>query len=167
MILRSEADVLDKIQIENKTAADAVIEVIFAAASMFGDMEDVYLKTRAADLQDIGNRILSFLNHKPQFFPTEFGNNTIIIAEDLSPSDTIALDINKVAGFATSSGGRTSHAAIIAKARGIPAVVACGTDLMKIENNDTIILDGATGEVILSPDDKTIEEYKSKQKKDY
>jgi phosphoenolpyruvate-protein phosphotransferase (PTS system enzyme I) len=159
------SDVLDKIQVENKTASDAVIEVIFAAASMFGDMEDVYLKTRAADLQDIGNRILSFLNQKPQLLQSEFTNNTIIIAEDLSPSDTITLDVTKVAGFATISGGKTSHAAIIAKARGIPAVVACGLDLLKIENNDTIILDGTSGDIIIRPDENKIEEYKRKQKK--
>lgn len=158
-------DVLGKIQIENKTASDAVIEVIFTAAGMFGEMEDVYLKTRAADLQDVGNRLLSFLNQNPQLFPPEFNDNTIIIAEDLSPSDTVALNANNVAGFATSSGGRTSHTSIIAKARGIPAVVACGRELMKIENNDTIILDGATGDVIIRPDNNTLEEYKNRQNK--
>jgi phosphotransferase system enzyme I (PtsI) len=159
------SDVLDKIQIENKTASDAVIEVIFSAASMFSEMEDGYLKTRAADLQDIGNRILNCLDKNTQLFPCEFDKNTIIIADDLSPSDTIALDVNKVAGFATVTGGKTSHAAIIAKARGIPAVVACGKDLLKTGNNDTIILDGTTGDVIISPDSFTIEEYKRKQKK--
>ena len=159
------SDVLDKILNENKTASDAVIEVVFAAAQMFGNMEDVYLKTRAADLQDIGNRILNALNHNAQHLPAQFKKNTIIIAEDLSPSETIALDITKVAGFATISGGKTSHAAIIAKARGIPAVVACGKDLLNIENNDIIILDGTSGDVIIRPGDNKIEEYKRKQKK--
>jgi phosphotransferase system enzyme I (PtsI) len=132
---------------------------------MFRNMNDEYLKARSADLQDAGNRILLNLNITGQPAYSKYGENTIIIAEDISPSDTIILDITKIKGFATQLGGRTSHAAIIAKAKGIPAVVACGKDLMDIENNDTIILDGSTGEIIIRPDLKTIEEYKIKQLK--
>ena len=158
-------DVLFKINYEHKPANDAVIEVILEAVKMFRNMNDEYLKARSADLQDAGNRILLNLNITGQPAYSKYGENTIIIAEDISPSDTIILDITKIKGFATQLGGRTSHAAIIAKAKGIPAVVACGKDLMDIENNDTIILDGSTGEIIIRPDLKTIEEYKIKQLK--
>jgi phosphoenolpyruvate-protein phosphotransferase (PTS system enzyme I) len=158
-------DVIFKINNEHKTANDALIEVILGVVKMFGNMNDEYLKARSADLQDAGNRILKNLNIKGQHAYGKYGENTIIIAEDISPSDTIILDITKIKGFATQLGGRTSHAAIIAKAKGIPAVVACGKDLMDIENNDTIILDGSTGEIIIRPDFKTIEEYKIKQLK--
>jgi phosphotransferase system enzyme I (PtsI) len=158
-------DVLFKINYEHKPANDALIEVILEAVKMFRNMNDEYLKARSADLQDAGNRILLNLNITGQPAYSKYGENTIIIAEDISPSDTIILDITKIKGFATQLGGRTSHAAIIAKAKGIPAVVACGKDLMDIENNDTIILDGSTGEIIIRPDLKTIEEYKIKQLK--
>ena len=158
-------DVLFKINYEHKPANDAVIEVILEAVKMFRNMNDEYLKARSADLQDAGNRILLNLNITGQPAYSKYGENTIIISEDISPSDTIILDITKIKGFATQLGGRTSHAAIIAKAKGIPAVVACGKDLMDIENNDTIILDGSTGEIIIRPDLKTIEEYKIKQLK--
>ena len=158
-------DVLFKINYEHKPANDAVIEVILEAVKMFRNMNDEYLKARSADLQDAGNRILLNLNITGQPAYSKYGENTIIIAEDISPSDTIILDITKIKGFATQLGGRTSHATIIAKAKGIPAVVACGKYLMDIENNDTIILDGSTGEIIIRPDLKTIEEYKIKQLK--
>ena len=156
-------DVISKINSENKTANDALIEVILGVAEMFGNMDDEYLKARTSDLQDAGNRILRYLNSGVQPIAVKYPENTIIIAEDLSPTDAINLDINKIIGFATRLGGRTSHAAIIAKAKGIPAVVACGKDLLDIKNDDIIILDGSSGEVILRPDLMTISEYKIKQ----
>jgi phosphotransferase system enzyme I (PtsI) len=154
---------MDKINIENKSANDAVIEVFFAAVQMFRNMDDEYFRARAADLQDIGNRILRSLNKNRQQIPWNLSENTIIIAEDISPSDTITLDTTKITGFATQLGGRTSHAAIIAKAKGIPAVVSCGKGLLDIENNDTIILDGSEGEVLVRPNLNLIEEYETKQ----
>ncbi len=158
-----KGDVLDKINFENKTAYDAVSEVIYTAIQMFRNLDDEYFRARAADISDIGNRILKNLGHASQPIPDIISENTIIIAEDISPSDVITLDITKIAGFATQLGGKTSHAAIIAKAKGIPAVVACGDDLLNIKNDDTIILDGSSGEVIIRPDPVTIGEYKSKQ----
>ena len=156
-------DVIHKIKSENKTANDALIEVFLGVSEMFGNLDDEYLKARTTDLQDAENRILKYLNISVQPATFEYPENTIIIAEDISPADTIILDINKIKGFATRLGARTSHAAIIAKAKGIPAVVACGQDLLNIKNDDTIILDGSSGEIILNPDLKTIEEYKIKQ----
>lgn len=159
-----KSDVIDKINNENKTANDAVIEVIVAAVLMFKNIDDEYLSARAADVKDIGNRIINNLNNGWKSFRQDYGENTIIIAEDIAPSETITLDITKIAGFATRLGGKTSHAAIIAKAKGIPAVVACGSELLNIEDNDTVIIDGTTGEVIIRPDLKTIDIYKQKQK---
>ena len=159
-----KSDVLDKINHENKTASDAVIEVIAAAVLMFKNIDDEYLSARAADVQDIGNRIVNNLKDDRKLFKQDFDEDTIIIAEDIAPSDTINLDISKIKGFATQLGGKTSHASIIAKAKGIPAIVACGIELMNIEDNDTVIIDGTTGELFIRPDIKTIEAYKRKQK---
>jgi phosphoenolpyruvate-protein phosphotransferase (PTS system enzyme I) len=158
------SDVYAKINQEYKSANDAVIDVIVAAVQMFKNIDDEYLSARAADVQDIGNRIVKHLNNGGLSANRNFGENTIIIAEDISPSDSITLDITKIAGFATKSGGRTSHTSIIAKAKGIPAVVGCGNGLSSIEDNDIVIIDGSTGEVLIRPDNETIELYKTKQK---
>jgi len=156
-------DVHEKIRNHFRSAHDAVIEVIDAAVEMFRNMDDEYLSARAADLRDIGNRILRNLNTGRASFGPDFGQNTILIAEDLAPSDTITLDTTRVVGFATRLGGRTSHTAIIAKAKGIPAVVACGSELLNIRIGETVILDGTTGELIINPGSEIMGVYKAKQ----
>ncbi len=156
-------DVIAKIKHEKKTANDAVIEVIDDAMEVFSNMKDEYFSARIADVQDAGNRILKHLNGALQTATQITEENTIIIAEDISPSDTIALDITKVGGFATQQGGKTSHAAIIAKAKGIPAVVGCGDELNIIKTNDWIIIDGTTGLVIADPSLNEIEAYTIKK----
>jgi len=156
-------DVHEKIRNHFRSAHDAVIEVIDAAVEMFRNMDDEYLSARAADLRDIGNRILRNLNTGRASFGPDFGENTILIAEDLAPSDTITLDTTRVVGFATRLGGRTSHTAIIAKAKGIPAVVACGSELLNIRIGETVILDGTTGELIINPGSEIMGVYKAKQ----
>ncbi len=159
-------DVIEKIEKENKTCTDAVIEVIDAAAAIFENIEDEYLRARGSDIKDIGNRILRNLNpaEGPDF--REFPENSIIISEDITPSDTISFDVSRIAGFATKAGSRTSHSAIIAKSRGIPAVVGCGDDLMNISNKTIVLIDGSTGEVIINPDSKIIEAFRSRQKEE-
>ena len=157
-------DVHEKIRKDSKSANDATIEVIDAAVVMLRNMEDEYLRARASDIQDIGNRILGNLNSPEVSLDDVYGENTILIAEDLAPSDTISLDIKRVIGFATQLGGKISHTAIIARAKGIPAVVACGSELINIKNGNTLILDGSSGELISEPDAETIEIYKAKQK---
>ncbi|WP_295721127.1 phosphoenolpyruvate--protein phosphotransferase [Mucilaginibacter sp.] len=156
-------DVAQKIAIEKRNVNDAVIAVIADAVAMFKGMDNEYLQARAADVQDIGNRILKNLNITGKTAARIYQRNTIIIAEDLTPSDTISMDITHVIGFATQAGSKTSHAAIIAKSRGIPAVVGCGDTLANIKNNDHLILDGQTGEIIINPDEETIIEYQVKK----
>ena len=157
-------DVIEKISKEKKNVNDAVIEVIRAAIDLFKNMDDEYLSARAADVQDIGDRLLRNLNASDPITTTTYEANTIIIAEDLTPSDTISMDTTHVAGFATQAGGRTSHAAIIARSRGIPAIVGCGITLMDIKDGDTLILDGQSGAIIINPEQETVEQYRVKQK---
>jgi phosphotransferase system enzyme I (PtsI) len=156
-------DVTGKISKEKKNANDALIEVIADAVQLFKNMDDEYLSARAADVQDIGDRLLRNLNAST---PTSFASyeaDTIIIAEDLTPSDTISMDTTLVVGFSTQVGGRTSHAAIIARSRGIPAIVGCGATLMDIKDEDLLILDGQSGDIIINPDRETVEQYRIKQ----
>ncbi len=158
-----ESDVVKKIRGDRKTANDALIEVTHNIVQLFKNMNDEYLSTRAADVQDIGNRISKNLHtsFKPRL--QKFSADTIIIAEDLSPSDTITMDINHVIGFATQMGGKTSHAAIIAKSRGIPAVVGCWDDLNDVKDNDVILLDGETGRLIVRPSKEELDLYTAKR----
>ncbi|MGN8072381.1 phosphoenolpyruvate--protein phosphotransferase [Mucilaginibacter sp. 22184] len=156
-------DVTEKISKEKKNANDAVIEVIADAVQLFTNMEDEYLSARAADVQDIGDRLLRNLNSSIPDTTTTYEADTIIIAEDLTPSDTISMDTTHVAGFATQVGGRTSHAAIIATSRGIPAIVGCGITLTEIKDGDLLILDGQSGAIIINPDQNTIDQYRIKQ----
>ncbi|MEO3403622.1 phosphoenolpyruvate--protein phosphotransferase [Mucilaginibacter sp. CAU 1740] len=155
-------DVVAKIEAEKKTANDALIEVTAGIVALFESMDDEYMRARSADFQDIGNRILKYINRTGDTNARSFEPDTIVIADDLTPSDTITLDLNLVTGFATQAGSRTSHAAIIAKSKGLPAVVACGDELMTINHNDFIILDGLSGSVYVNPGEEIISRYSAK-----
>jgi len=154
-------DVIEKIRSEKRSANDALLEVIARVGAVFENMDDEYMRARAADIKDIGNRILGHLGHQHKKV-IAFKPGTIIVADEISPSDTIAMNIKHVIGFATRTGSKTSHAAIIAKAKGIPAVVGCGDGLMPIQDDDVIILDGSGGLVYINPDGPTITEYRAK-----
>lgn len=155
-------DVVAKIETEKKTANDALIEITAGIVALFESMDDEYMRARSSDFQDIGNRILKYINRTGDTNARSFQPDTIVIADDLTPSDTITLDLNLVTGFATQAGSRTSHAAIIAKSKGLPAVVACGDELMTINHNDFIILDGLSGLVYVNPGEDIISRYSAK-----
>jgi len=155
-------DVMEKIKTERKNVNDAVIEVIQAAVEIFKSMDNDYMSARAADIEDIGNRLVKNLASDIEA-SHEYEAGTIIIAEDLAPSDTISMDITKIAGFATQIGGKTSHAAIIAKSRGIPAVVGCGVDLKSVQDGDSLILDGQSGSIIINPGKELVENFEAKR----
>lgn len=159
-----ESDVFKKIIDGKKNAHDALLEVIHEIEQVFLQMNDDYLSARAADVQDIGNQILKHLGDTPAdtalLFRTDTpGTDMIVIATDLSPSDTISMDRTRVIGFATEIGGSTSHAAIIARSRGLPAVAGCGDALKSIKDNDIILLDGQAGLVLINPGQDIIDEY--------
>ena len=162
-----ESDVMARISSDKMTARDAVLIVIGLAVQVFEQMEDEYLKARAADVQDAGNRIVRHLSGSADAGALLSGSDDeeplIIIAEDLSPSDTIAMDRSKVSGFVTQSGGKTSHVAIVARLRGLPAVVGCGVELGGIVNGDWVVLDGSHGLVLVNPDAAIVEEYRKKR----
>jgi phosphotransferase system enzyme I (PtsI) len=150
-------DVVEQISINKKNVNDALIASIAQTVQVFERMDDEYIRARAADIKDIGNRILKHLNNIPSEPNTPYLPDTIIVAEDISPSDTITMDLKNITGIVTQVGSKTSHAAIIAKSKGLPAVVGCGNELSIIKDGDFIILDGTTGlvlQVILDYADK-------------
>jgi phosphoenolpyruvate-protein phosphotransferase (PTS system enzyme I) len=158
-----KADIIEKIVSGRKNSADASIEVIKSFVQLFEGMDDEYMRARSADIKDIGDRILRHLGATVNSSPQNFEPNTIIIAEDISPSETIAMDTSHVIGFATQAGSKISHTAIIAKSKGIPAVVGCGDKLGTVMNDDIIILDGISGLVYINPEQDIIDEYTVKK----
>jgi phosphotransferase system enzyme I (PtsI) len=158
-----KADVTQKIETNKKNANDALIEVIGNFVRLFESMDDEYMRARSADIKDIGRRILNLLDEPGKVTAPKFAPDTIVIAEDISPSDIITMDIKHVVGFATQAGSRTSHTTIIAKSKGIPAVVGCGEELGTVVNNDIVILDGISGTVHVNPGQEIIDDYTIKR----
>lgn len=153
------ADVLERIKQEHHNAHDALHLVVQQFVNSLSSKDDKYMNAQSADIQDIGNRILRRLNNsfheKAGFLPKD----TIIIAEDISPFESINMDLQHVIGFATRIGSKTSHTAVLAKAKRIPAVVGCGEKLELIRNNDIIIIDGRNGHVLINPGKESLDEY--------
>lgn len=148
----------------NKVNAEkALSDVIDMFVGIFDAMEDEYMKERAADVKDVGNRILNnLLGKSMESMEIDF-KNAVIVAHDLTPSDTAVLDKSKVVAFLTNVGGRTSHSAIMARTLEIPAIVGMGDITDSVKNGDTIIVDGVEGIVIINPTEAQIEEYNAKK----
>jgi len=132
----------------------------------FNKIDDEYLKERLSDIQDVGRRVLNNLLGGRQKALKDLKDEVIVVAYDLSPSDTVSIPRGKIQAFITDIGGRTSHTAIIARSLEIPAVVGLEKATQKIKNEDTIIVDGDRGTVIINPDRATLERYR-KSKKDF
>ena len=131
---------------------------------IFEKVEDEYLKGRVSDIHYVGQRILRNLSGRRQEGIPKIDGKDIIIAVDLSPADTAQMMINKVQGFATDMGGKTSHTAIVARAVEIPAVVGLESITKLVRTNDDIIIDGAAGLVVVNPDPEMIKVYEDKQR---
>jgi phosphoenolpyruvate-protein phosphotransferase len=165
--LLDDADLLDgvieKIN-QQQSAAKAWQLTIDERAKVVAGLDDPLLAARAADLHDIGYRVLRILvgvDGESVGFPD---HPVIVVADDLSPSDTASLDRDKVLGFCTASGGPTSHTAIIARALSLPAVVSAGMAVLGLEDGITIVLNGGDGLLTLNPSKDEISQAKSKQK---
>jgi len=140
----------------------ALQEVANMFINMFESMDDAYMRERAADIKDVTFRIKCHLLNIPTPDLTLINEDCVIVAHDLTPSDTAQLDKKYTKGFATEIGGRTSHSAIMARSMEIPAIVGCGNLLDKCKDGDTIILDALEGVLIIKPSDKEIKHYQKK-----
>jgi phosphoenolpyruvate-protein phosphotransferase (PTS system enzyme I) len=157
------APIEDKIKTEQVNAEHALEETTDMFIMMFEQMDNEYMQERAADIRDVRKRILSHLLGVKVVNPSEISEEVVIIAEDLTPSDTAQLNRNFVKGFATDIGGRTSHSAIMARSLEIPAIVGTSDATKMIKDGDIIIVDGLNGKVHINPTDEVIAEYKVEQ----
>jgi phosphotransferase system enzyme I (PtsI) len=146
-------DVIDIIRKQRVNAEWALEMVVSRFLSGFDKVEDPYLRERGQDINHIYQRLLRMMVKGKVSSVDAKGirGKVIIVAPDLSPADTIQLDLHKVSGFVTDVGGRTSHTSIVARALEIPAVVGLGKVTSLAKNNDTIIIDGDHGTVIINP----------------
>ncbi len=128
---------------------------------MFENMDDEYMKERAADIKDVSKRLINNLAGVETGNISSIDEEVIVVANDLTPSDTAQLNKKFAKGFATNIGGRTSHSAIMARSLEIPAVLGLGTISEEVKTGDIIAMNGDTGEVIINPTDKEIEAFKA------
>jgi len=140
-------------------------EVLKRYADVFAKVEDEYLKERISDINDVGRRVLRNLLGKQHTVLEELKDPVIVVAHDLSPSDTATMYHKSVIGFVTDIGGKTSHTAIMAKSLEIPAVVGLETATQQIKEEYTLILDGNSGLVIINPKQETLNKYERKKEK--
>ncbi len=146
----------------NAEYAVAVTEDNFA--EMFAAMDDTYMKARAADVRDISNRLINTLSENIQT-ETASDEKVIICAADLAPSETVALDKDRVLAFVTAYGSSNSHTAILARNMNIPAVISAGEKfLAEIRDGDEAVVDGYTGEIFVNPDKETRSRLLEKQR---
>ncbi|HEY4388053.1 MAG TPA: phosphoenolpyruvate--protein phosphotransferase [Ktedonobacteraceae bacterium] len=146
------------IQQHARTAAYAWQQGVEQYANQLRSLNDTYLAARAADLEDVGQRVLRILGGQ-QEQTLHLQAPAIIVAPDLTPSETVRFDSQKVYAFCTATGGPTSHVAILAKALGIPAITGLGAELDQLTDGLQVIVDGNNGEILLEPDPATLELY--------
>lgn len=149
-----------KILSEKENAESALEETADMFIMMFEQMDNEYMKERAADIRDVKKRVLAHLLGVELVTPSMISEEVIIVAEDLTPSDTAQLNRKFVLGFTTNIGGRTSHSAIMARSMEIPAVVGTKNATVEISNGDLVIVDGLKGEVHINPTPELVEEYR-------
>lgn len=147
-----------EIENNNLNALKAASDVSSSYVAIFESMEDEYMRERAADIKDVAKRLMNNLAGIEDSFDIA-ETNTIVIAHDLTPSDTAQLDKEKVIAFLTNIGGRTSHSAIMARTLEIPAVVGLHDITETVQNGDILIVDGIEGRVIIDPDHETVTKY--------
>ncbi|HPS32680.1 MAG TPA: phosphoenolpyruvate--protein phosphotransferase [Anaerolineaceae bacterium] len=155
-LLEMVADVVNREKLNVEAAWSDGIENFAAQMEMMGDE---YLSARAADIRDVGKRVIRILSGQGETDLSGLSAPSIILAQDLTPSDTARLDKQFVLGFATAEGGPTSHTAILAKALGLPAVVGCGPRLSEIASGTDMLIHGAKGELVANPDEATRKQY--------
>ena len=154
MVLEDNA-LLDEVNSElrstNKNIETCYNKIAQRYIAFFSSMEDEYLKERVTDIQDVSRRLLQNLIGMKQSNLEELAAHSIIVSEDITPSDTADMDRSKLLGFITDGGGQTSHSVIMARALRIPAVVGLHDATKKIQSGDQILIDGYDGVVVINP----------------
>ena len=157
------SDVVKHIKSEKLSAESVFSRAVNRLVESFANIEDEYIRERTNDIRDIGRRVFKNLTGSIRETLADIKDEVIIFARDLSPSDTVTMKRDKVKGFCTDLGGKTSHTAIIARALEIPAVLGLQNILNQVRDGETVIVDGSLGLIIINPVEADLKLYKQKQ----
>ena len=160
ILILEDPEITNQFEEISDISSEKVFEVFSNTASIFDSMEDDYFKQRSEDIISVGKHLIFAMQDKDT--STTFEENTILIANDLTPADTSSMDLNKVSGIILKEGGFTSHAVIVAKNLGIPCVIGLKESVNDVLSGTKVAIDGDSGEVILSPSKETILDLKRK-----
>lgn len=152
-----------KIEDEKQSAELALNEGIEEYCEMIANLDDEYLRERVGDLRDIAKRWIKNILKEDIMDLGNLKEGTVIIARDLTPSDTAQMDLENVQGFVTEIGGKTAHSAIMARSLEVPAVVGTKEIMQSLENGEEIIVDALTGDIIVNPTEEELKSYKEKK----
>ncbi|TYP79633.1 phosphoenolpyruvate--protein phosphotransferase [Paenibacillus methanolicus] len=155
----------DKIAEEAVNAEYALREVAGTFIAMLESMDNELLRERAVDIRDIASRVTSHLLGEPHQDLSTLAETCIIVAEDLTPSDTAQLNLEAVQGFVTVVGSRTSHSAIMARSLDVPAIVGIGESLLGLPTGTLVVMDALEGRVIVNPTDEELAEYGTRKQR--
>ncbi|WP_437609937.1 phosphoenolpyruvate-protein phosphotransferase PtsI [Erwinia sp. V71] len=158
-----EQEIIALIKDEHMSADAAAHSVIEGQAKALEELDDEYLKERAADVRDIGKRLLQNILGLHIVDLSAIQDEVLLVAKDLTPSETAQLNLKKVLGFITDLGGRTSHTSIMARSLELPAIVGTGEVTSRVKNDDYLILDGVNNKIYVNPTADVIEELKAVQ----
>jgi len=156
MLIQDTIDTIRKKKVNPEWALDLTLEKLDTA---FKAIEDEYLRERRSDLHYVSGRIFRNLLGKKHDDIAKIKGKVIVVAHDLSPADTLQMNLKNLAGFITDIGGKVSHTAILARSLGIPAVVGLEVGTSLINGGDLLIMDGDTGEVVINPTEKVSESF--------
>ncbi|MCP3901929.1 MAG: phosphoenolpyruvate--protein phosphotransferase, partial [Desulfobacteraceae bacterium] len=130
---------------------------------MFRDVEDLYLKARGNDIEQVSEKIMSYLVGIHDEKISDINKRVILVAHDISPADTSQIKLERIMGFVTDRGGKDSHTSIIAKSLNIPTVLGLGTATTNITNDDLLIVDGSAGVIVINPEEDVLFDYEDKK----
>src|SRR5687768_15886113 len=155
--------VIQKIESEGVNAEWALSEVQEEYQARFQSFDDEYLRERMADVKDVAERVLVHLSGIAHHDLSEIKHDIIILADDLTPSDTIHFNRRPIVGFATEVGGRTSHTSIIAKSLFMPAIIGVPRLTKIVDNDELVIVDGYEGTLVVNPTPAMVTEYRGRE----
>lgn len=150
---------------EGVNAEYALKQVVDQFVMIFESMDNEYMRERAADIKDVSRRVINNILGVQETDLSKLSNEIILVADDLTPSETASMNKKMVLGFLTNIGGKTSHSAIMARTLEIPAIVGLGNITEEVKNGDFLVFNGETGEVIINPSEEVINKYRDLKSK--
>tara|TARA_B110001450_G_scaffold174555_1_gene162943 strand:- start:1419 stop:3050 length:1632 start_codon:yes stop_codon:yes gene_type:complete len=154
ILILKDPEITGQITEENESSVQEVYNIFETSANILASMEDEYFQQRAEDITSVGKHLINTMQEKE--VTVELNENSILVADDLTPADTSSMNMGNVVGIILKDGGPTSHAVIVAKNLGIPCVIGVGDSIREIQNDDLIALDGSSGDLNINPDKEVI-----------